>query len=278
VCLRIESEASTHKSHAAARPILIHKNNSPSHHSIPSLLSQAAAVTTTTASLRPPSSSWPPSCPPHTPAWHLAALDWGDGTEDGDAAGGRTCSGLAPSGAGNLAGTRHGGGCGASIGSPKVALLFLTKGAMPHDAMWAAWLEGAAGLVAADCAADAACAEAGGGTPGGAVLSRLQEECAAGTDPLSRQGLFSVYVHVPKGEALVSTAPGTPFTERTLIPGRVATEWGGFTLASATKALMRAALADRANARFALLSEACVPLYAPQVSESEDGERERERN
>ena len=179
-------------------------------------------------------------------------------------------------GAGNLAGTRHGGGCGASIGSPKVALLFLTKGAMPHDAMWAAWLEGAAGLVAADCAADAACAEAGGGTPGGAVLSRLQEECAAGTDPLSRQGLFSVYVHVPKGEALVSTAPGTPFTERTLIPGRVATEWGGFTLASATKALMRAALADRANARFALLSEACVPLYAPQVRVRMERERERE--
>ena len=47
-------------------------------------------------------------------------------------------------------------------------------------------------------------------------------------------------------------------------------------MASATKALMRAALADRANQRFALLSEACVPLYAPQVKRK-GGERERER-
>jgi hypothetical protein len=204
--------------------------------------------------------------------WHLAALDWGDGTADGDAAGARICA-PAPAGAVNYAGGRHSGRCGAAAGIPKVALLFLAKGAMPHDAMWAAWLEAAAGLVPADCATAAACADP-------AALPRLLAECgsaagapagtaaAAPADPLARQGLFSVYVHVPKGGSLTSSAPGTPFTDRTLIAGRVATEWGGFTLASATKALMRAALADPANQRFALLSEACVPLYSPQVKKT----------
>ena len=187
-----------------------------------------------------------------------------------------------PPGALNLAGTRHGGSCGAAIGAPKVALLFLTKGAMAHDAMWAAWLEAAAGTVPADCARAAACAADGGGSgsEGGALLARLQQECAGDAskgDPLARQGLFSVYVHVPKGGSLTSTAPGTPFTERTLIPGRIATEWGGFTLASATKALMRAALSDKRNQRFALLSEACVPLYAPQVRRKKGGRKERGR-
>lgn len=225
------------------------------------------------ASSTPPSSApWPSSCTATTQPWHLAALDWGDGTPDGDAAAGSVCA-PPPPGARNLAGTRHGGACGAAVGAPKVALLFLTKGGMAHDAMWAAWLDAVGGVVPADCARAAACAAGGGGggggTAGGALLARLQEECAGGGDPLSRQGLFSVYVHVPKGGALASPAPGSPFTERTLIPGRVATEWGGFTLASATKALMRAALSDRANQRFALLSEACVPLYAPQVGRIE---------
>jgi hypothetical protein len=169
------------------------------------------------------------------------------------------------------------------VRAPKVALLFLTKGAMPHDAMWAAWLEGAAGLVPADCAAAAGCED-------GSALARLRDECGvsggggkgtAALDPLYRQGLFSVYVHVPKGGALDSPSPGSPFTPRTLIAGRVSTEWGGFTLASATKALMRAALADPANQRFALLSEACVPLYSPQVrrkiGKKKEGKREKKR-
>ena len=59
-------------------------------------------------------------------------------------------------------------------------------------------------------------------------------------------------------------SPASRFS-KALIQNRVATEWGGFTLASATRALLRAALADPNNQRFALLSESCVPLYAPAV-------------
>ena len=59
-------------------------------------------------------------------------------------------------------------------------------------------------------------------------------------------------------------SPASRFS-KALIKNRVATEWGGFTLASATRALLRAALLDPNNQRFALLSESCVPLYSPAV-------------
>jgi hypothetical protein len=59
-------------------------------------------------------------------------------------------------------------------------------------------------------------------------------------------------------------SPASRFS-KALIKNRVATEWGGFTLASATRALLRAALLDPNNQRFALLSESCLPLYSPAV-------------
>lgn len=34
-----------------------------------------------------------------------------------------------------------------ALGSPKVALLFLTKGPMPHEGAWRLWLSSAAGLL-----------------------------------------------------------------------------------------------------------------------------------
>ena len=39
--------------------------------------------------------------------------------------------------------------------------------------------------------------------------------------------------------------------------------WGTFALVDATRALLRAALADPANQRFVLLSESGIPLYPP---------------
>ena len=59
-------------------------------------------------------------------------------------------------------------------------------------------------------------------------------------------------------------SPASRFS-KALIKNRVATEWGGFTLASATRALLRAALLDPNNQRFALLSESCLPLYSPAI-------------
>ena len=40
----------------------------------------------------------------------------------------------------------------------QVALMFLTRGDMPHEASWAAWLRSAEGMVPIDPAQDALCA------------------------------------------------------------------------------------------------------------------------
>ena len=41
----------------------------------------------------------------------------------------------------------QGSGCNDVVGIDRVALMFLSLGAIPQDALWAAWLEGASGLV-----------------------------------------------------------------------------------------------------------------------------------
>lgn len=85
---------------------------------------------------------------------------------------------------------------------PKVALLFLTQGKLPHEATWRAWFAAAEGwLPAAAVVQGSACS-----VPEG-ELWRLAAACGAvGTTgagwvspaaTLSRQHLFSVYVHVP---------------------------------------------------------------------------------
>ena len=40
-----------------------------------------------------------------------------------------------------------GSACNDQLGVDRVALLFLSLGRLPHDAAWAAWLEGASGLL-----------------------------------------------------------------------------------------------------------------------------------
>jgi hypothetical protein len=57
--------------------------------------------------------------------------------------------------------------------------------------------------------------------------------------------------------------PADSLFHGTDIAERVHVRWGTFALVDATRALLRAALADRANARFALLSESGIPLYPP---------------
>jgi len=57
--------------------------------------------------------------------------------------------------------------------------------------------------------------------------------------------------------------PADSLFHGTDIAERVHVRWGTFALVDATRALLRAALADRANARFVLLSESGIPLYPP---------------
>ena len=81
-----------------------------------------------------------------------------------------------------------------------------------------------------------------------------------------------VHVKPPYGSSLTCTpAPRmagfpsiSPFHGREL-PLHINTTWGTFDIVDATKALLRAALLDPANAKMALLSESCVPLYPPTV-------------
>jgi hypothetical protein len=56
----------------------------------------------------------------------------------------------------------------------------------------------------------------------------------------------------------------SPFHGREL-PLHINATWGKFDIVDATKALMRAALLDAANAKMVLLSESCIPLYPPSV-------------
>ena len=255
----------------------------------------------------------------------------------------------------------------ARIGQPKVALLFLTASDIPHERTWAAWLRASAGLLRADCVAQAVCptTHSGGGvstrtagahgldadgaagsTPAGpprrralfgaggetttahsaasalasreAAVAALEAADAAATREAARefegvtaaaasadasaaaaaataadggdenatalaaeaaaaasaataalnisdlssvlasQHLFSVFVHTPPN---VTLKAGSPFAGRE-VPGRVRAAWGDHSVVEATRALLRAALADPLNQRFVLLSEADAPLYS----------------
>ena len=51
----------------------------------------------------------------------------------------------------------------------------------------------------------------------------------------------------------------------TELPVHVKASWGGFDLVDATKALLRAALANERNKKLMLVSESCIPLYPPTL-------------
>lgn len=179
-------------------------------------------------------------------------------------------------------------------GAPsKVALLFLTRGDLPHEPLWRSFLASASTAVNA-AAAGAARTEAG---PGGAGSSGG----VAGLGS-SWQALFTIYTHPPPGH---SHPPGSLFAGHE-VPGRATVAWGNHrcfflffffnlsvpmrhaslplplhapitapqatvpkpcrSMVDAERALLRAALQDPANQRFVLLSETCIPLHpAPLV-------------
>lgn len=75
----------------------------------------------------------------------------------------------------------------------KVALLFLTKGEMPHEATWRAWFKAAAGLMPREDAMRL-CERP---PPWWTALHTACDRMADGRDQLAKQALFSVYVHAP---------------------------------------------------------------------------------
>ncbi|BDA45402.1 probable glycosyltransferase BC10 at C-terminar half [Coccomyxa sp. Obi] len=160
-----------------------------------------------------------------------------------------------------------GDACGALVGVPKVAMLFLATKGFAHSALWAMWFQQAGGLLPADCAAAAVCT-AGDDAARAAALSALLSSCgptsqAPGlSEVVDRQHLFSVYVHLPPNKTL--SGPPSIFHGRE-IPGSIPTAWGEWSLANASRVLIREALKDKLNQRFIMLSESCAPLYPPAV-------------
>ena len=66
--------------------------------------------------------------------------------------------------------------------APRVALLFLVKGDMPHERLWERWFSSIDSTVYAGCVSQGSAAPAG-------CASR------AGTSAIARQELYNVYVH-----------------------------------------------------------------------------------
>ena len=150
--------------------------------------------------------------------------------------------------------------CATVLGMPKVALLFLARDSLPHEELWKAWLGSAAGLVNTKCIKGLPCQNFGSH-----YWQHLQDVCGdshrnTSHSALDRQHMFSLYVHNwPNSTAF---DPDSVFYNQE-VPNRVETEWGGHSLAEASKRLLRAALQDPLNQRFVLISEDSIPLYPP---------------
>lgn len=72
--------------------------------------------------------------------------------------------------------------CAYGLRAPKVALLFLVRGDMPHEALWRRWFEDV------DSAVFSSCAPRGSKKPG--FCSQKER-----SNPIARQELFSVFIH-----------------------------------------------------------------------------------
>jgi len=273
--------------------------------------------------------------------------------------------------------------CAAATGVPKVALLLLTRGSMPHEAAWALWFEAAGGEVPLSALRAGGCSARAYAD----VASACRADPAA-PSAIGNQHMFSIYVHTPPDFAGTAGLPGcwghahlqcqscsvparaalpqhcgqadtqaaaehaagravfavasagrpdrslswarvgasihrhdrgalhwqAPRAQRCLrlrvrgrntrgqavaeerrprwprrpappeasrrvragfprgslfhgreVPAHLNATWGGHALVDASKALLRAALGDPANAKLALLSEADIPLYPPAL-------------
>ncbi|KAK9863331.1 hypothetical protein WJX84_003503 [Apatococcus fuscideae] len=147
--------------------------------------------------------------------------------------------------------------CAQLLQIPKVAIMFLSRGALHHEQTWKDWFTYIHGhvpvhlLQAANCSSE--------------LTEQLQQVCGSGqgSDTISQQHLFSVYVHAPPSS--LGFPPSDPFTKR-LISQRLETEWGRWSLVEASRLLLQAALQEPLNQRFVLVSESCIPLYPPTTT------------
>ncbi|CAL8470673.1 g10215 [Coccomyxa elongata] len=146
--------------------------------------------------------------------------------------------------------------CGAALGIPKVALLFLTPGDMPLEQTWEAWLRATHGKLRVDCLAKRVCDS----TDEHATLAAINAACAPGNATLSH--LFSIYIHPSPTHK--GYPKGSIFHGRAISP-RVKVEWASWGIVEAERLLLRAALEDPLNQRFVFLSEACAPLLPASV-------------
>lgn len=140
--------------------------------------------------------------------------------------------------------------------------MFLVKDEIYHEVAWMLWLEQAAGVAPGEALAGtsndslAACAADG---------PWRNASAAAGLHPaVAGQNLFTLYVHTHADHD--GPAPGSLFYGAVLPrEQRIATTWGGHSLVTATKALLRAALSEPLNAKLLLISETTVPIYSPHL-------------
>ncbi|KAK9822232.1 hypothetical protein WJX81_002852 [Elliptochloris bilobata] len=149
------------------------------------------------------------------------------------------------------------GRCG-ELRVPKVALMFLTRGAMPHESLWKVWLGAADGVLPRAAAAAAACGNREPSCTAAARSALLQG--GDGARLRLRQHLFSLYIHPGPDDS--GYGPTSLFHGR-VVPNRVQVRWGEHSMVEAMRALLRAALDDPANQRFQLLCEHTLPLQPP---------------
>jgi hypothetical protein len=95
--------------------------------------------------------------------------------------------------------------CAAATGVPKVALLLLTRGALPHEAAWALWFEAAGGEVPLSALRAGGCSARAYAD----VASACRADPAA-PSAIGNQHMFSVYVHTPPDFAGAARRPGLP--------------------------------------------------------------------
>jgi hypothetical protein len=94
----------------------------------------------------------------------------------------------------------------------QVAMMFLTRGELPQEPVWALWFKRAEGLLPLSALRVDGCSAA--------ALARLHGSCGAAAAPakrpIQRQHLFNVYVHVGTNEVNF-TGAATPLRRLLLL-------------------------------------------------------------
>lgn len=112
---------------------------------------------------------------------------------------------------------------------PTLAMLFITRGHLPHEALWADW------------------------------LSEGTYEVFCGNETRF-ESFLNTYVHAPPE---FEGYKNDSFFRDKIIHTRVPVKWEQHT--SAERELLRAALDNPSNHRFILVSESCIPLYPANI-------------